>query len=60
MATVLTERNHGIFEVCSNCCLVAFKGVCLMTGGIGGLIIIAVLLFPLFLIGSFLLKVIGF
>ena len=60
MATVLTEKHHGIFEVCSNCCQSAIKGFCLIVGGIGGLIIIAVLLFPLFLIVSFLLKTIGF
>jgi hypothetical protein len=60
MVTVLAEKHHGIFEVCSNCCLSAVKGLALMTGGIGGLIIIAILLFPLFLIISFLLKVIGF
>ena len=60
MATVLTEKHHGIFEVCSDCCQSAIKGFCLIAGGIGGLIIIAVLLFPLFLVVSFLLKVIGF
>ena len=60
MATVLTQKHHGIFEVCSNCCQSAIKGFCLIAGGIGGLIIIAVLLFPLFLIVSFLLKTIGF
>jgi len=60
MATVLTEKHHGILEVCSNCCQSAIKGFCLIAGGIGGLIIIAVLLFPLFLIVSFLLKTIGF
>ena len=60
MATVLTEKHHGIFEVCSNCFQSAIKGFCLISGGIGGLIIIAVLLFPIFLIVSFLLKTIGF
>ena len=59
MATVLTEKHHGIFEVCSNCCQSAIKGFCLIAGGIGGFIILAILLFPLLLIGSFLLKVIG-
>jgi len=59
MATVLTEKHHGIFEVCSNCCLSAVRGLALIAGGIGGLIIIAVLLFPCFLIVSFLLKAIG-
>ena len=60
MATVLTQKHHGIIEVCSNCCQSAIKGFCLIAGGIGGLIIIAVLLFPLFLVGGFLLKAIGF
>jgi hypothetical protein len=59
MATVLTKKHVGIFEVCSNCCQSAIKGFCLIAGGIGGLIIVAVLLFPLFLIASFLLKAIG-
>jgi hypothetical protein len=60
MSTVLTEKHHGILEVCSNCCQSAIKGFCLIAGGVGGLIIVAVLLFPLFLIASFLLKAIGF
>ena len=60
MATVLTEKHHGIFEVCSNYCLFAIKGLGLITGGIGGLIIVAVLLFPFFLILGFILKAIGF
>ena len=60
MATVLTEKHHGIFEVCSSYCLSAVKGLGLITGGIGGLIIVAVLLFPFFLIVGFLLKAIGF
>jgi hypothetical protein len=59
MATVLTKKHVGIFEVCGNCCQAAIKGFCFIAGGIGGLIIIAVLLFPLFLIVSFLLKTIG-
>jgi hypothetical protein len=60
MATVLTEKHQGFFEVCSDYCLSAVKGLGLITGGIGGLIIVAVLLFPFFLIVGFLLKAIGF
>ena len=60
MATELTEKHQGIFEVCSNYCQSAIKGFCLIAGGIGGLIIIAVLLLPLFLFGGFLLKAMGF
>ena len=60
MATVLTAKHHGICEFCSNCCQSAIKGFAFIAGGIGGLIIIAVLLFPLFLVGGFLLKAIGF
>ena len=47
------------FHTLGKYCLSAIKGGALMTGGIGGLVIIAVLLFPLFLIVSFLLKAIG-
>jgi len=39
MATVLSKKHVGIFEVCSNCCQSAIKGFCLIAGGIGGLII---------------------
>ena len=60
MATVVTEKQHGIFEVCSDYSLSAVKGLGLITGGIGGLIIVAVLLLPFFLIVGFLLKAIGF
>lgn len=60
MATVLTEKHHGVLEFCTHYCLSAVKGFGLIAGGIGGLIIVAVLLFPFFLIVGFLLKAIGF
>ena len=59
MITVLTEKHHWILAVCTHYCLSAFKGLGLITGGIGGLIIGAVLLFPFFRIVGFLLKAIG-
>ena len=63
MATVLTAKDQGIFGVLSlvsKCCLFALKGFAWIAGGIGGCVILAVLLIPLFLVVSFLLRLIGF
>lgn len=59
MATVSTLKHPGVIEVWGRCCLSIMKGLALITGGIGGLVLVAVLLFPLFLIISFLLKAFG-
>lgn len=62
MATVLTAKDQGIFGVfstVSRCCLFALKGFAYIAGGIGGCVIVAALLLPIFLIVSFLLKLIG-
>jgi hypothetical protein len=58
MATVLTVKHHGIFEVFSEYCLSAIKGLAFMAGGMGGCVILGTLLLPLFLGLSFLLKLI--
>jgi hypothetical protein len=61
MATVLTAKDQGIFGVLSlvsKCCLFALKGFACIAGGIGGCIILAALLLPIFLIVSFLLRLI--
>ena len=67
MAKVMTLRKNGISEVFSllgRYCLSALKGVVLITGGIGGLVIVSIVLvlalFPIFIIGSFLFKFLGF
>ena len=62
MATVVTVKDQGIFGVfsgVSKCCLFALKGCAYIAGGIGGCVIVAALLLPVFLIVSFLLKLIG-
>ena len=62
MATILTAKDQGIFGVfsgASKCCLFALKAFAYIAGGIGGCVIVAALLFPVFLIVSFLLKLIG-
>jgi len=67
MAKAITLRKHGIsegFSVLGRYCLSTLKGIALITGGIGGLAIIVIVLvlglFPLFIIGSFLFKFLGF
>jgi hypothetical protein len=67
MAKVMTLRKHGIsegFGLLGRYCLSALKGVALITGGIGGLAIIGIILmlavFPIFIIGSMLFKFLGF
>ena len=67
MAKVMTLRKNGIsegFSLLGRYCLSALKGVALITGGIGGLAIIGIVLvlalFPVFIIGSFLFKFLGF
>ena len=67
MAKVMTLRKNGIsegFSLPGRYCLSALKGVALITGGIGGLAIIGIVLvlalFPVFIIGSFLFKFLGF
>ena len=67
MVKVMTLRRHGMLEVFSllgRYCLSALKGIVLITGGIGGLAIIGIwlvlALFPIFMIGSILLKLLGF
>ena len=62
MATVLTVKDQGIWggiSTVSRCCLFALKGFAYLAGGIGGCVIVAALLLPVFLIVSFLLKLIG-
>ena len=67
MAKVMTLRKNGIsegFSLLGRYCLSALKGVALITGGIGGVaiigIVLALALFPIFIIGSFLFKFLGF
>jgi hypothetical protein len=63
MTDVLTQKRNGILEGLNSLgkyFLSAHKTIFLITGGIGGLLIVAVLLFPVFLIVSFLLKLFGF
>ena len=67
MAKVMTLRKNGIsegFSILGRYCLSALKGVALITGGIGGVaiisIVLALALFPIFIIGSFLFKFLGF
>jgi len=60
MATVLTEKHQGLSEVWGHYALYAVKALGLITGGIGGLLILAFLLFPFLLMLGFLLKAIGF
>ena len=67
MAKVMTLRKNGIsegFSLLGRYCLSALKGVALIAGGIGGLAIIGIVLvlalFPVFIIGSFLFKFLGF
>ena len=67
MAKVLTLRRNGIsegFSLLRRYCLSALKGVALITGGIGGLAIIGIILvlalFPVFIMGSFIFKLLGF
>jgi hypothetical protein len=59
--------RDGVVESLSSLgkyCLSAMRGAALMTGGIGGLIIVGTLLlllvFPFFLLFSFTLKLLGF
>ena len=62
MATVLTAKDQGIFGslvASAECCLFALKGCAYIAGGIGGCVIVAALLLPVFLFVSFLLKLIG-
>jgi hypothetical protein len=62
MATVLTAKDQGVFGVlslASKCCLFALKGFAWIAGGIGGCVILAALLLPIFLVVSFLLRFIG-
>ena len=58
MDTALSEKHHGVFEVFSEYCLSAIKGLCFMAGGMGGCVILGTLLLPLALIVGFLLKLI--
>jgi len=67
MAKVMTLRKNGIsegFSILVRYCLSALKGVGLITGGIGGVVIIGIVialaLFPIFIIGSMLFKFLGF
>jgi len=67
MAKVMTLRKNGIsegFSLLGRYFLSALKGVVLITGGIGGLVIVSIVLvlalFPIFIIGSFLFKFLGF
>jgi len=67
MAKVMTLRKNGISEGLSllgRYSLSALKGAALITGGIGGLAIICIVLvlalFPIFIIGSFFFKLLGF
>ena len=62
MATVSTLKHHGIFEIGSllgKYCLSAIKGGVYIMGGIGGFIIVLALLFPIFLVVTFLMKLVG-
>ena len=63
MATVTTAKHHGVFEIGSllgKYCLSAIRGCAYIMGGIGGFIIVLALLFPIFLVVTFLLKLVGF
>ena len=63
MDSVSTVKHNGIIEVFSfliRSCVLAIKGLVYITGGLGGLVIVLVLLLPLLLVASFLLKFIGF
>lgn len=63
MSDVLTQKRSDTLEGCNTVgkyLVSAHKALFLLTGGIGGLLIVGVLLFPLFLIISFLLKLLGF
>ncbi len=63
MTDVLTQKRNGILEGLNSLgkyFVSAHKAIFLLTGGIGGLLIVAVLLFPVFLIVSFFLKLFGF
>ena len=67
MAKVLTLRKNGVsegFSLLGRYSLSALKGAGLITGGIGGLVIIGIVLalalFPIFIIGSMLFKLLGF
>lgn len=67
MAKVMTLRKNGVsegFSLLGRYCLSALKGAGLITGGIGGLVIIGIVLalalFPIFIIGSMLFKLLGF
>ena len=61
MDTTLGEKHSsisGVFYLLSRWCVSAIKGFAFMAGGMGGCVIIGTLLLPLFLIVSFLLKLI--
>ena len=67
MVKEMALRKNGIYEVfgiLGRYCLSAIKGIAFITGGIGGLAIIGILvalaLFPFFIIGGFLFKFLGF
>jgi hypothetical protein len=63
MTDVLTQKRNGILEGLNSIgkyFLSAHKAIFLLMGGIGGLLIVAVLLFPVFLVVSFFLKLFGF
>ena len=61
-----TLSKNWVVESCNTLakyCLSAIRGVALMTGGIGGLVIVGIwlvlLLFPIFLFVSIMLKILG-
>ena len=66
MAKTLTASKHGLTAQLANFpkyILAALRGVALVTGGIGGLAIVGVwlllLVFPIFIVVTFLLKFLG-
>ncbi len=65
MAKVMTLRKNGIsegFSLLERYCLSALKGVGLIAGGLGGVVIIGIVLAlaPIYIIGSMLFKFLGF
>ena len=65
MKEATLTRNWVVegFNIFGKYCLSAIKGGALMTGGIGGLVIVGIwlllLVFPIFLFVSVLLKILG-
>ena len=62
-ATLTKNWALESFNALGKYCLSAIRGVALMTGGIGGLVIVGIwlllLLFPIFLFVSIMLKFLG-